>query len=184
MLDGLNTATISNAVREGRRTAVQSAAQTADTTIRPVPTQTSIAVPKSAFDVAQANGVTQQAVIVIELIPPPVLTGVDPSGGRPGQEFGIQGTNLVLEAGEQVRVFFTYQLDQFDQHTFTPGPNDECVVHTATPELVLAGIPDPFAGSSGGLHGDHVNISFTFIRADGAAFEVTDEDFFVGIALL
>jgi hypothetical protein len=174
----------SNAVRDGRRTAVQSATQTAQTTIRPVPTQTSIAVPKSAFDVARANGVTQQAVMVVELIPPPVLTGVDPSGGPPGRDFGIHGTDLVLAAGEQVRVFFSYQLDQFDRHDFTPGPIDECEVHTATPELVLAGIPDPFAGSSGGLHGDHVDISFSLVRADGAGFDVVDSEFFVAIALL
>jgi hypothetical protein len=174
----------SPAVREGRRTAVQSATQTAETTVRPVPTQTSMAVPKSAFDVARANGVTQQAVMVVELIPPPVLTAVDPSGGGPGQDFGIHGTHLVLARGEQVRVFFSYQLDQFDQQTFTPGPIDECVVHTATPGLVLAEIPDPVAGSNGGLHGDHVDISFSLVRADGAGFDVVDPEFFVSIGLL
>ena len=174
----------SNAVRDGRRTAVQSATKTAETMIQPVPTQTSIAVPKSAFDVARANGVTQQAVMVVELIPPPVLTAVDPSGGGPGQDFGIHGTDLVLAHGEQVRVFFSYQLDQFDQQTFTPGPIDECVVHTATPELVLAEIPDPVAGSNGGLHGDHVDISFSLARADSAGFDVVDPEFFVSIGLL
>jgi hypothetical protein len=175
----------SNAVRDGRRNAVQAATQTFDTTISPVPTQTSIAVPKSAFDVARANGVTQRAIMVIELIPPPVLTGVDPAGGRPGQEFGIQGTDLVFNAGDPARVFYTLQLDQFEEHEFTPGPNNECRVHRTTPELVLVEVPDPFVGSSGHLGADHVDFSFSYIRmTDGASFEVVDRDFFAGIALL
>jgi hypothetical protein len=174
----------SAAVRGGRLIALQTATSTAETTITPVPTQTAIAIPKSAFDIARANGINQQAIMVIELIRPPVLTGVDPAGGRPGDNFGIQGTDLALEPGERVRVFYSYQLDQFDQHDFTPGPGDECEVRSVAPDLVLAEVPDPLKGAIGSPHGDHLDFSFTLVRADGAGFEVVDEEFFASVALL
>jgi hypothetical protein len=67
-----------------------------------IPSEGVFAVPPEAFAVARANGVTQPAIMVVEVVFCPVIESVTVDGGGSGE---IHGRNLVLQPGDPVDIF-------------------------------------------------------------------------------
>jgi hypothetical protein len=100
---------------------------------------------------------------------PPVITSIDPLGGRSGDTFTILGTNLVLRAGDPVEVRFDIPAEP--GQPADPGPL--AIVGQTTPTRIVATVPEIAAGD------DHVSFHIVLVRSDGrevvsvAEFSVT-----------
>jgi hypothetical protein len=143
------------AVRDQRREALRHRTTTAEHgSITPLATSASIEAEQAVFDVARANGVSQRAIIVIDVVPPPLITGLDPTGGRPETPFTIFGTNLVLHQGDPVSVFWDVPTDP--DHVRFMGSFD--IVGAPTPTQIVARVPDV---------NDEVGFTLIVSRSDG-----------------
>jgi hypothetical protein len=157
------------AIRDARRAAVRAATTTAEGRAPKSVASASVEVPQAAFDVARANGVTQAAVMVVDIVPPPIVETVDPDNGRAGDQFTIFGANLVLNPDDDVVVLFAGPTE--------PGaePPHRCeVVQPTMPNAVTARVPD--VSSTTGREDFTVILS----RSDGAEV-VAIEDFSLAI---
>jgi hypothetical protein len=148
-------------IRDARRAAVRVATTTAEGNAPRPATSKSVEVQQSVFDVASANGVTQVAIIAVDAVPPLIVDTVDPDTGPPGSEFTILGTDLVLQAGDDVVVVFAGQFGQ-----------RRCeVVDPTTPNAVTARVPDDVTSTN-----EDEEFTIILSRIDGAEV-VASEDF-------
>ena len=99
-------------------------------------TSTSVEAEQPVLDVAVANGVTQTAIIVVQVVPAPEIEAVDPDDAGPGTTFAIIGHDLVLRSGDEVTVLFLSPL----QPNAPPNPDPLAIV-TATPTMIQAIVP-------------------------------------------
>jgi hypothetical protein len=130
------------ALRDERRDVVRVATTTAeDVAVGPSASSVasrSVEVEEAVFEVARTNGVTQPAIMVVDLIFAPVIEAIDPDNGRPGGKFTIFGSNLVLEPGDPVSVLFAIPTEP-DQ---PPNPGPFGIVGIPTPTAVVAVVPE------------------------------------------
>jgi hypothetical protein len=151
----------STEIRDARRAAVRVATTTAEGPApRPV-TSKSVEVQQPVFDLARANGVTQAAIIAVDVVPPPIVDTVDPNTGNAGSEFTIIGTDLVLRASDDVIVVFAGKFG-----------NRRCeVLDPTTPTAVTARVPDDVTSTN-----EDEEFTIILSRTDGAEV-VASEDF-------
>jgi hypothetical protein len=130
------------ALRDERRDVVRVATTTADeVALGPSAssvTSRSVEVEEAVFEVARVNGVTQPAIMVVDLIFAPVIEAIEPDNGGPGGKFTIFGSNLVLQSGDPVSVLFAIPTEP-DQ---PPDPGPFGIVGVPTPTAVVAVVPE------------------------------------------
>lgn len=84
---------------------------------------------------AEPNDVEAPRPSAIDL---PVIDMIDPNNGRPGDEFTIIGSHLILDTGDAVEVRFQLPTDP----TAPPDPGPFVLVGDPTATTIVAVVPD------------------------------------------
>jgi hypothetical protein len=126
------------------------------------PAAASISLPRAAFDVANAGGVTHTQIMVVQLIPP--LEIVDVDSGDPRNSFNISGNNLILQPGERPGVTFVLTDKHFDdRHPPRIVATGSCEIFgQPAPDLVTVVVRE-----LEGLQGEFI-LELNVSRPDGA----------------